>query len=422
MPGGDRIVVLGLGYVGLPLAVALARNFDVTGFDIDHERVAGLQAGYDRTAVVSPESLGASTIRLTGDPAECRAADIYIVTVPTPLNGSNEPDLSWLLDATRIVAESVDASLRPTIVYESTVYPGVTEDVCGPEIERVSGLKRGQDFRLGYSPERVNPGDPEHTIDKIPKVVAGEDPEVTDLLARVYGSITSGGTFKARSIRTAEAAKAIENAQRDINIAFVNEVAQIVSRLGISVWDVLDAARTKWNFLDFQPGLVGGHCIGVDPYYMSYLATRLGHHPQVILAGRETNDGMGRWVADQLHLRRGKPGTALVLGLTFKENVPDLRNSRSFDLVARLQELGHEVSVSDPIADGVEVSRNHGLALIDPGDQRFDLVVGAVAHQAYREMGSKRLEALVSPGGTLADLRGMWRTVALHPDVDRWTL
>jgi UDP-N-acetyl-D-mannosaminuronate dehydrogenase len=304
VPLGDRIVVLGLGYVGLPLAVALARNFDVTGFDIDEERVAGLEAGYDRTAVVSSESLAASSIRLTRDPEECRSANIYIVTVPTPLNGSNKPDLSWLLDATRMVASSIDPLKRPTIVYESTVYPGVTEDVCGPEIERVSGLQRGRDFRLGYSPERVNPGDPEHTIDKIPKVVAGEDKEVTD----------------------------------------------------------------------------------------------------------------------QLHSRRGKAGTALVLGLTFKENVPDLRNSRSFDLVARLQELGHEVSVSDPIADGVEVSRDHGLSLIDAGDQRFDLVVGAVAHQAYREMGSKRLEALLNPGGTLADLRGMWRTAALDPDVDRWTL
>ena len=265
-----------------------------------------------------------------------------------------------MLAATRTVAALIDPERRPTIIYESTVYPGVTEEICGPEIERVGKLQRGRDFRLGYSPERINPGDREHSIDKIAKVIAGEDEEVVEQLAQIYGAITSGGVFRAASIKAAEAAKAIENAQRDINIAFMNEVAQIFSRIGVSVWDVLAAARTKWNFLAFEPGLVGGHCIGVDPYYLSHLAERLGHHPQVILAGRETNDGMGAWIADALHDRRRKAGTALVLGLTFKEDVPDLRNSRSFDLVKRLQWLGHEVAVADPRADRTRSRANMG--------------------------------------------------------------
>ena len=247
-----------------------------------------------------------------------------------------------------MVAGLIDPARRPTIVYESTVYPGVTEEVCGPEIERISGLSRGRDFRLGYSPERINPGDREHRIDKITKVIAGEDDEVVEQLAEIYGAITSGGVFRAASIKAAEAAKAIENAQRDINIAFMNEAAQIFSRIGVSMWDVLAAAKTKWNFLAFEPGLVGGHCIGVDPYYLSHLAQQLGHNPQVILAGRGTNDMMGAWIADALHERRGKAGTALVLGLTFKENVPDLRNSRCFDLIRRLIWLGHQVELPIP--------------------------------------------------------------------------
>jgi UDP-N-acetyl-D-galactosamine dehydrogenase len=316
----------------------------------------------------------------------------------------------------------IDPARRPTIVYESTVYPGVTEDLCGPEIERVAGLVRGRDFRLGYSPERINPGDRQHSVDKITKVIAGEDGEVVEQLATIYGSMTEGGVFRAASIKAAEAAKAIENAQRDINIAFMNEVAQIFSRIGVSVWDVLAAARTKWNFLGFEPGLVGGHCIGVDPYYLSHLAQQLGHDPQVILAGRNTNDSMGSWIADALHDRRRKAGTALVLGLTFKENVPDLRNSRSFDLVRRLEWLGHSVAVADPLADAAELEREHGLKLTELDDGRWDLVVGAVAHQHYRDLADSRLEALVSPGGTLADLKGMWRDRSLDRELDRWTL
>ena len=422
MAGHPRIVVIGLGYVGLPLAVALARQFETIGFDIDEGRVAELRGGHDRTHEVDADALRASSLNLTADPSDCAGADVYIVTVPTPVDQANRPDLGAVMSATRMLAGLIDAERRPTIVYESTVYPGVTEEMCGPEIERTAGLKRGRDFRLGYSPERINPGDREHSIDRITKVIAGEDAEVVGQLAAIYGAVTSGGVFRAASIKAAEPAKAIENAQRDINIAFINEVTQIFSRIGVSVWDVLDAARTKWNFLGFEPGLVGGHCIGVDPYYLSHLAQQVGHDPQVILAGRQTNDGMGAWIADALHGRRGKAGSALVLGLTFKENVPDLRNSRSFDLVRRLQWLGHEVEVADPIAGADEIEREHGLQVTEPDGRRYDLVVGAVAHIAYRDLSDDQLAALMAPGGTLADLKGMWRGRALDPGLDRWTL
>jgi UDP-N-acetyl-D-glucosamine/UDP-N-acetyl-D-galactosamine dehydrogenase len=422
MRGSPKIVVIGLGYVGLPLAVALARKFEVIGFDVDPERIAELGEGHDRTREVQQEELAGSKLELTDQAQECAGADVYIVTVPTPVDAANRPDLSAVMAATRTVAGLIDPERPPTIVYESTVYPGVTEDLCGPEIERVSGLKRGRDFRLGYSPERINPGDREHRIEAITKVIAGEDEEVVEQLAHIYGAITSGGVFRAASIKAAEGAKAIENAQRDINIAFMNEVAQIFSKIGVSVWDVLAAARTKWNFLGFEPGLVGGHCIGVDPYYLSHLAQQLGHNPQVILAGRGTNDGMGAWIADALHDRRGKSGSALVLGLTFKENVPDLRNSRSFDLIRRLQWLGHQVDVADPYASAEEVQREHGLNLTELDGRRYDLVVGAVAHAEYRGLSDEQLGALVTPGGTIADLKGMWRDRRLDASLDRWTL
>ena len=426
MEFSGTVVVIGLGYVGLPLAVALARKFETVGFDIDNRRVAELGEGHDRTREVDHEELRSTRLKLTVDVQDCAGADIYIITVPTPVDEANRPDLSAVMAATRAVAGLIDAAKRPTIVYESTVYPGVTEEMCGPEIERVSGLKRGLDFRLGYSPERINPGDREHTVDKITKVIAGEDDEVVEQLAQVYGAVTSGGVFRAASIKAAEAAKAIENAQRDINIAFINEVTQIFSKIGVSVWDVLAAARTKWNFLGFEPGLVGGHCIGVDPYYLSHLAQQVGHDPQVILAGRTTNDGMGAWIADALHDRRRRmnngAGSALVLGVTFKENVPDLRNSRCFDLVQRLQWLGYSVQVADPIASAEEVEREHGLTPAEPNGARYDLVVGAVAHDQYRGMADEQLAGMVAPHGTLADLKGMWRERRLDPALDRWTL
>ena len=418
-----KIVVIGLGYVGLPVAVALARKYQVTGFDIDSGRIAELRAGHDRTREIDGEMLAASPLTLSENPDDCRGADIYIVTVPTPVDDANQPDLGAVLSATRMIAGAIDPARRPTIIYESTVYPGVTEEICGGELERTANLQRGRDFRLGYSPERINPGDRTHSIETITKVIAGEDSEVLEQLAELYGSITSGGVFRAASIKAAEAAKAIENAQRDINIAFMNEVAQILSKIQVSVWDVLAAARTKWNFLPFEPGLVGGHCIGVDPYYLSYLAQQLGHDPRVILSGRQTNDGMGQWIADTLHQRLdGKTGRVLVLGLTFKEDVPDLRNSRAFDLVARLQELGHSVAVADPLADEAELQRDHQLSVVEPGSARYDLVIGAVAHAQYRALTSDELHDLVDEGGLLADLKGMWRDRQLNASVVRWSL
>jgi UDP-N-acetyl-D-galactosamine dehydrogenase len=422
MTSDPAIVVVGLGYVGLPLAVALASQFNTAGIDVDPQRIDELRKNYDRTGEVDEVALKRSKLRLTSSPPDIQGTDIFVVTVPTPVDGTNRPDLGAVLSATRMIAAMIEPERRPTVVYESTVYPGVTEELCGPEIERTAGLRRGRDFRLGYSPERINPGDREHTIEKITKVVAGEDDEVVEQLAQIYGSVTSGGVFRAASIKVAEGAKAIENAQRDINIAFMNEIAQIFSRIGVSTRDVLAAAKTKWNFLPFEPGLVGGHCVGVDPYYLSHLAQQCGHDPQVILSGRRTNDHMANWIADTLHERRRKAGTALILGLTFKENVPDLRNSRSFDLVRRLEWLGHDVSVSDPVASAREIEREHGLRLIEPEGYSFDLVIGAVGHHAYLELPDEVLRAMVAPGGTLADLRGIWADRRLDGELDYWTL
>jgi UDP-N-acetyl-D-galactosamine dehydrogenase len=424
MSEAPQVVVVGLGYVGLPLAVALARHFPTIGLDIDTTRIAELGAGHDRTREIERDRLAASTLRLTAMPADCRGADIYIVTVPTPVDQANRPDLGAVLAATRTVGELIEAGRDTIVVYESTVYPGVTEDLCGPELERVSGLTRGKDFFLGYSPERINPGDREHTVDRIVKVVAGESPAITERLAALYGAVTSAGAFRAASIKAAEAAKVIENAQRDINIAFMNEIAQIFAKLDVSVWDVLDAAATKWNFLRFQPGLVGGHCIGVDPYYLSHRAQELGHLPRVVLAGRSINDGMSSWIADEIHSRRGaKAGSVLVLGLTFKEDVPDLRNSKVADLVARLRWLGHRVTVHDPLADAAEAQHEYGLTL-DPDAlaSRYDIVVAAVPHAGYREMDAAAIAGLAAEGGLVADLKGMWRHLAFDNGLDRWSL
>jgi UDP-N-acetyl-D-galactosamine dehydrogenase len=417
-----RVVVIGLGYVGLPLAAALAGKFQATGLDIDTRRIAELQAGHDRTGEIEPARLAASTLVLTSDPAAVPPADFYIVTVPTPIDAANRPDLRLIEAASRNVGAMLSAAVAegraPVVVYESTVYPGVTEDLCAPILEAVSGLKCGVDFFLGYSPERINPGDREHTIDKITKVVSGQTPEVLDRVAALYGAVTSGGVFRAASIKAAEAAKVIENAQRDINIAFMNEIAQIFGAMDLSVWDVLAAARTKWNFLPFSPGLVGGHCIGVDPYYLSHRAEQLGINPQVILAGRGVNDGMAGWVAGRLHgARAGRAGSVLVLGLTFKEDVPDLRNSKVADLVAALAGLGHAVTVHDAHADAAEARHEYGLELVGGAPSgSYDLVLLAVPHREYLAMGVAALHALVAPGGTLADLKG-----ALNGAAD-WTL
>jgi UDP-N-acetyl-D-galactosamine dehydrogenase len=402
-----RIVVIGLGYVGLPLAVQLAKHFETWGLDISQARISELESGFDRTDEIDRERLIASTLRLTANAADCPPADAYIVTVPTPIDGDNQPDLSPVIGATKMVGTMIKAAQKPVIIYESTVYPGVTEDICGPLLEQISGLKHRTDFSLGYSPERINPGDREHTVDKITKVIAGDSPEVTETLAEIYGKVTSGGVFRAASIKAAEAAKVIENAQRDINIAFMNEVTQIFSKMNLSIWDVLAAANTKWNFLPFQPGLVGGHCIGVDPYYLSHRAQALGHDPQVILAGRAINDGMGTWIAEQIHARRGgKAGSVLMLGLTFKENVPDLRNSKVVDVIRHLETLGHHVTVHDPLADNDEAVHEYGISLnSDALEKRYDIVVGAVAHDAYRALDPF---AFASEAGLIADLKRIW--------------
>ncbi|WP_294060894.1 nucleotide sugar dehydrogenase [Sphingomonas sp.] len=413
---------MGLGYVGLPLAVALAERFDVIGLDIDSNRVRELREGHDRTREVTAERLLASRLVYTADEAEARGADIYIVTVPTPVREDNEPDLRPIVSASNTVGRIIDPERPAIVVYESTVYPGVTEDVCGPILES-HGLVRGTNFWLGYSPERINPGDREHTVDRIVKVVAGETPEVADALSAIYSAVTSAGVFRAASIKVAEAAKVIENAQRDINIAFMNEITRIFAKLDLSVWDVLEAAQTKWNFLRFQPGLVGGHCIGVDPFYLSHVAQALGHQPHVILAGRNINDGMSGWIVEQLAERHaGSARRALVMGMTFKENVPDIRNSKVIGVVEGLRSKGFDVTVHDPLAYPEEVRHEYQLELdADALDRTYDLVVCAVAHDAYRGIADEALAGLVAEGGLLADLKGVWRDRALPASVQRWS-
>ena len=416
----DRIAVIGLGYVGLPLAVALARRFDVIGIDRDPDRIAALCAGRDVTREVPEEALTSTPAHFSADPAAMAGADLFIAAVPTPVDADNAPDLA----AVRSAMESIGAYLRPgtTVVLESTVYPGATEEVCRPILERTSGLA-GADFFLGYSPERMNPGDRQHGLAELTKVVAGETTGVADMLAAVYGTVTAGNVFVARNIRTAEAAKAIENAQRDINIAFVNEVAMIFNRLGLSVYDVLDAARTKWNFLPFAPGLVGGHCIGIDPYYLAHRAVEAGYDPEIILAGRRINDGMGRYVAQSIDAALGRPSDILILGLAFKENVPDLRNTRVVDIVRTLVAAGHTVQVHDAFADPGEARREHGIDLApDLAGGPYDAVVGAVMHRPYRELEAADFRGLLRDGGLLADVKGMWRELALPDTVRRWSL
>ena len=419
----DHVVVVGLGYVGLPLAIALAREARVTGLDIDTGRVAELKAGHDRTREADPEKLAACGIHFTANPADCVGADFYIVTAPTPVDAANRPDLEPLRAASRSVARMIDPRKAPVVVFESTVYPGVTEEVCGPLIEQVSGLVRGRDFFLGYSPERINPGDREHSVERIVKVVAGENPQVCERLAALYGKVTHAGVFRASCIKAAEAAKIIENAQRDINIAFMNEITQIFAKLGLSSREVLEAANTKWNFLPFHPGLVGGHCIGVDPYYLSHCAQSLGHLPRVILSGRAINDGMGSWIADTIHSRRGsRTGDVLMLGLAFKPDVPDIRNSRVADLVQRLTWLGHRVTIHDPLADPAAALHEFGFRVeADALARSYDVVVAAVPHSDYRAMDEAQVIPLVREGGLVADLHGIWLDQQL-PGRDRWTL
>ncbi|HYM01791.1 MAG TPA: nucleotide sugar dehydrogenase, partial [Stellaceae bacterium] len=400
----------------------LARHFPVTGLDISRRRIAELRDGVDRTDEVPSNVLRASALKLTADDADVAGSDVFIVTVPTPVDERNQPDLA----AVRSACETVGKRLAKNaiVVFESTVYPGVTEDFCGPVLETVSGLKCGRDFFLGYSPERINPGDREHTVERITKVIAGQTPAVVEVLRTVYGAVNNGNVFVARNIKTAEAAKVIENAQRDINIAFINEVTMIFQKLGLSAHDVLDAAATKWNFLRFTPGLVGGHCIGVDPFYLAHRALELGHEPEVILAGRRINDSMGAFVTRCVDERLGKKSRILVLGLTFKENVPDLRNSKVVDIITELRRLGHEVVVHDPMADAEEAHEHYGITLATAlGDiGTFDAVIGAVSHADYSNFTAPMLERLVNPGGLVADVKAMWRNLELSPSIRRWEL
>ena len=419
-----RVAVVGLGYVGLPLAVALARHFPTLGFDIDQKRIAELKQGHDRTLEVEDSVLRGSTLALSATLDDMHGYDVYIVTVPTPVDRWNQPDLTPVRAACKSVGGVI--AKGATIVFESTVYPGVTEDICGPLLEEVSGLKCGSDFFLGYSPERINPGDREHTVDRITKVIAGQNAEITELLAQVYGVVTTGGVFRAASIKVAEAAKVIENAQRDINIAFINEITMIFQRLGISVYDVLEAAGTKWNFLKFSPGLVGGHCIGVDPFYLAECAKMHGHHPEIILAGRRINDGMGPYVADRVCelLGTGIKGRILILGLTFKENVPDLRNTKVTDIVEKLQARGHAVEVHDPMADAEEAKEHYGITLrttLD-GASGYDAIIGAVPHDPYKAFTPNTFSALLKEGGLVADIKGLWRNAELPAGIRRWGL
>ncbi|MFC3676058.1 nucleotide sugar dehydrogenase [Ferrovibrio xuzhouensis] len=420
------IAVIGLGYVGLPLAVTLAKHFPVLGFDIDADRVAELRRGEDRTREVAAGDLGATALRFSADAADLAGQAVYIVTVPTPVDSANQPDLGPVRSASCTVGHALRgaAGSGAIVVFESTVYPGVTEELCGPIIEQESGLVCGRDFFLGYSPERINPGDKLHTVDRITKVVAGQTPEIADRLAAIYGKVTAGGIHVAPDIKTAEAAKVIENAQRDINIAFVNEIAMIFGKMGISTYDVLEAASTKWNFLEFKPGLVGGHCIGVDPYYLAHRAEELGHPARIILSGRAINDSMSRHIAETVSARLRPGSRVLVLGLTFKEDVPDLRNSKVADLIGHLTQLGHDVAVHDPLADPDEAQHEYGVMLSPRLDalSGFDVVVAAVPHRTYRELDDAALGRLLQAGGLVADIKGMWRSRSLPAGLHYWTL
>jgi UDP-N-acetyl-D-glucosamine/UDP-N-acetyl-D-galactosamine dehydrogenase len=388
-----RLAVIGLGYVGLPVATAFGKNRPVVGFDINTTRISTLRSGIDATLEISPEELAeARQLTLSDQVDALRDCTVFIVTVPTPIDGHKRPDLTPLIRASETIGKVLKHG--DVVIYESTVYPGATEEDCVPVLERVSGLKFNRDFFAGYSPERINPGDKQHRLQTIRKVTSGSTPEVADFVDALYGSIITAGTYKAESIRVAEAAKVIENTQRDLNIALINELAIIFNRIGIDTEAVLKAAGTKWNFLPFRPGLVGGHCIGVDPYYLTHKAQQTGYHPEIILAGRRLNDGMGAYVAGQMvkaMLRKGiavKDSRVLVLGLTFKENCPDLRNTRVVDVIAELSEYGIAVDVFDPWVNGAEAQHEYRInPLTNVKNSMYDGILLAVAHQKFLELG-----------------------------------
>ncbi len=420
-----RIAVIGLGYVGLPVAVAFARSgAPVIGFDIDPVRIDELSRGHDRTREVESAELAAAKIALSAEPQALRGADFYIVTVPTPIDAACRPDLGAMLAA----SETVGRVLSPgdIVVFESTVYPGAVEEDCAPVLERASGLAAGRDFFLGYSPERINPGDKAHRFETIAKVVAAQDAATLDIVAQVYGSVVTAGIHRAPSIKVAEAAKVIENTQRDLNIALMNELAAICHKLGIDTGDVLAAAATKWNFQPYRPGLVGGHCVGVDPYYLTHRAEKAGHNPEVILAGRRINDGMGRYVAQEcMRLLQGAAAPVVtVLGLTFKENVPDIRNTKAVDVIRELERQGANVQVHDPLAQAAEVRHEYGIALAQEAALRpADAVILAVSHREYLDGGWPLVRRLLKDGrGVVMDVKSALDRAGKPEGIELWRL
>ncbi len=406
-----RIAVIGLGYVGLPLAAEFGKHRPVLGFDINEERIGELKDGADSTLEVSSEELNASSqLSFSANPEDLKACDTFIVTVPTPIDEHNRPDLTPLIRASEMIGHVLKSG--DIVIYESTVYPGATEEDCVPILEKTSGLTFNTDFYAGYSPERINPGDKEHRITTICKVTSGSTPEAADFVDALYGSIIAAGTHKAPSIQVAEAAKVIENTQRDLNIALINELAIIFNRLGIDTEAVLTAAGTKWNFLPFRPGLVGGHCIGVDPYYLTHKAQTIGYHPEIILSGRRLNDGMGSYIVSQLVKAMIKKGIqvngakVLVMGLTFKENCPDLRNTRVIDIVEELKDYDASVDVYDPWVDAEEASNEYGIAPINtPAPETYDAIILAVAHEQFRQMDISDIRCLGKPEHLVYDLK-----------------
>ena len=409
-----KLAVVGLGYVGLPLAVEFGKHRPVIGFDINQPRIDALNNGHDTTLEVDDAELAsAEQLTFSADPKALKACNVYIVTVPTPIDEHKRPDLTPLIKASETIGKTLKKG--DIVIYESTVYPGATEEDCVPVLEAVSGLAFNKDFFAGYSPERINPGDKEHRVTTITKVTSGSTPEIANLIDQLYSSIITAGTHKASCIRVAEAAKVIENTQRDLNIALVNELSMIFSRMGIDTEEVLQAAGTKWNFLPFRPGLVGGHCIGVDPYYLTHKAQAIGYHPEIILSGRRINDGMGSHVASELvkamlnRCIQVNGARVLVMGLTFKENCPDLRNTRVVDVVAELRDYGVHVDVHDPWVDAADVQKEYGLELVStPEPEAYDGVILAVVHDSYREAGAAALRGYGSPGHVFCDLKSVF--------------
>ncbi len=423
----EKVAVIGLGYVGLPLSVSLAKKFDTIGFDISARRIEELKAGNDSTHEISADALRASSLQLTSDAADIAGRTVYIVTVPTPIDDANRPDFTAVLSACRLVGPVL--SHGAIVVFESTVYPGVTEDICGPALEKASGLKCGTDFTLGYSPERINPGDKEHPLENIIKVVAGQDTETLDRLAAVYGAIIDAGIHLAPSIKVAEAAKVLENTQRDVNIALMNEVSKICDLVGIRSRDVLAAAGTKWNFLKFHPGLVGGHCIGVDPYYLTAKAEEMGYHPEVILSGRRVNDSMGSYVAQRvikLVARHDLPLNKMrvgILGFTFKENVPDIRNSKVVDIYTELASFGVQPLIHDPMADPHTVTEEYGVELATMDEFRdLHALILAVPHLPYTKFDANGISNMLWVNGIFVDVKSCVSPELLRDDIHYWSL